>query len=157
MGCGEAVAVAPAVESLCEQLTTYKVVMEPTYVTETRAVSGTETRTETHQRTKKVYTSVPVTVTRYDSVAEDVVEEYTVSVPVCVMKEVQVQVCKMVPRLVEEVIDPCAAGASSSGSNVAPMTGSGCGSAAGCGAVSDGGCGGCGAAATPVSTGCGCN
>jgi YTV len=140
---------------------------------------NTVTKTETfpvvtynnEKRTKEVsftYNVPEVTqeaydVTRYDSVCEDQVEEYTVSVPVCVMKEEQVQVCKMVPRLVEEVIHPCCDGASASGAGcaggcgAAPAVSTGCGSAAGCGAAAPAAsCGGCGAAATPASTGCGC-
>ena len=39
--------------------------------------------------------------------AEEQVEEYTVCVPYTVTKEQKVQVCKMVPRVVEDVISPC--------------------------------------------------
>ena len=46
------------------------------------------------QRTRKY------TVTRYDCVPEQKVETYTVCVPVPVTKEVQVQVCKMVPKVI---------------------------------------------------------
>jgi hypothetical protein len=110
-----------------------------------------ETRTKEVSYTYNVpeVTQEAYEVTRNDTVCEDEVEEYTVSVPVCVMKEVQVQVCKMVPRLVEEVITPCSSG------SAGMAAGAGCGSGD-CGAATTG-CGGCGAAATPVATGCGCN
>ncbi len=117
---------------------TYPVV---TYTTETR------TKDVSYSFSVPEVTQESYEVTRQDTVCEDVVEEYTVSVPVCVMKEEQVQVCKMVPRLVEEVVYPCC--------GAAAAVSSGCGSGD-CGAVTEGGCGGCGAAATPVSTGCGC-
>lgn len=111
-----------------------------------------ETRTKEVSYTYNVpeVTQEAYEVTRHDTVCEDEVEEYTVSVPVCVMKEVQVQVCKMVPRLVEEVIYPCGSG------SAGMAAGAGCG-AGDCGAAVEAGCGGCGAAATPVSAGCGCN
>jgi len=54
-----------ASESICEPVTSYKVVMEPKYVTETRSVCVTETRNETRYRTKRVYRTVPVTETKY--------------------------------------------------------------------------------------------
>ncbi len=83
-----------------------------------------ETRTETipvvsyttEKRTKEVsYTFnvpetkvEPFTSTRFETVNEEVSEEYTVSVPVATTKEVQVQVCRMVPKLVPVTIYPCA-------------------------------------------------
>ena len=83
-----------------------------------------ETRTETipvisytnEQRTKEVTyafnvseTKVePFTSTRFETVNEEVSEAYTVSVPVATSKEVQVQVCRMVPKLVPVIIYPCA-------------------------------------------------
>jgi len=131
--------------------------------TETYAVITytNETRTKEVPYTYNVpqVTQEAYELTRYDSVAEDQVEEYTVTVSVPVMKGVQGQVCKMVPHLVEEVIYPCGGGSDSSSSNgavSAPAIRSGCGSAAGCGSTTEAGCGGCGAAATPASTGCGC-
>ncbi|MEM6978118.1 MAG: hypothetical protein AAF539_00540, partial [Planctomycetota bacterium] len=42
-----ATAPTPSVEPICEPITNYKVVMKPTYETETRMVSTMETRTET--------------------------------------------------------------------------------------------------------------
>jgi hypothetical protein len=82
-----------------------------------------ETRTETipyvsyttEKRTKEVNFTInvpetkvePFTTTRYDTVMEDVTEQYTVSVPVASSKEVQVQVCRMIPKLVPVTIYPC--------------------------------------------------
>ena len=107
-------------------------------VTKTETVPHVSYTTE--QRTKEVsytynvpeYTNEAYQVTRNDRVCEEQVEEYTVCVPHVVTKEQKVQVCKMVPRLVEEVINPC------------------CG---GCGAPAASSCGGCGA---PAASGCGC-
>ena len=83
-----------------------------------------QTRTETipvisytnEKRTKEVsYTFnvpetrvEPFTSTRFETVNEEVSEEYTVTVPVATSKEVQVQVCRMVPKLVPVTIYPCA-------------------------------------------------
>ncbi len=83
-----------------------------------------ETRTETipvisytsEKRTKEVsYTFnvpetkvEPFTSTRFETVNEEVSEEYQVTVPVATTKEVQVQVCRMVPKLVPITIYPCA-------------------------------------------------
>ncbi len=102
----------------------------------------------TEQRTKEVsytynvpeYTTEAYEVTRNDRVCEEQVEEYTVCVPHVVAKEVEVQVCKMVPRLVEEIINPCCDGGTSAG---------GCG----CGAPAAPACSGCGA---PAAAPCGC-
>ncbi len=90
-----------------------------------------ETRTETipvvsyttEKRTKEVSftfnvpeTKVePFTSTRFETVNEEVSEEYTVSVPVATTKEVQVQVCRMVPKLVPVTIYPCAEAQQSGG------------------------------------------
>ena len=146
-----------------------------TSVTKTETIPYVTYKTE--ERTKEVsftynvpeYTVEPYTTTRYDQVAEQVVEEYTVSVPVTVTKEKKVQVCKMVPTLVEESFTPCAEPAAIDGYQSAPainvgpsviMGGSG---ASGCStpihyqsAPSIGsGCGSCGAtvSASPC-TGC---
>ncbi len=66
----------------------------------------------TEKRTKDISFTVqvpevqaePYTTTRYEQIAEDVVEEYTIKVPVPSYREVQVQVCKMVPKLVPVTI-----------------------------------------------------
>jgi hypothetical protein len=126
---------------------------ELSYKTETKQESYPVVSYKTEKKTKEIsYTyNVPETVTepyqttRYEQVAEDVVEEYTVNVEVPTMKEVTVQVCKMVPKLVPYTYNPCAEGMSSSG----VATGNG---------VSYSSTGGCGGAA-PVSSGssgCGC-
>jgi len=123
----------------------------------------TETRTKEVSYTYNVpeYTVEPYQTTRYDRVAEEQVDEYTVSVPYTVTKEQKVQVCKMVPTLVEETVRPCCESSStgiinggtvSAGPSV--MMGGGCGGGAGCGGaisypapaapVMSSGCGGCG-------------
>jgi hypothetical protein len=149
------------------------------YVDETRTRTRrelsyrSETKTETYpvvtyrtdKRTKEVsYTYQipeqvvePYSSTRYDQVAEQVVEEYSVQVQVPTMREVQIQVCRMVPKLVPYTYNPCAEAAVSSGtmSISSGASAGGCGAVGGgCGSAVSGGCG-CGAAA-PVATGCGC-
>lgn len=122
-----------------------------------------ETRTETipvvsyttEKRTKDVtYTFnvpetkvEPFTSTRFETVNEEVSEEYTVTVPVATVKEVQVQVCRMVPKLVPVTIYPsavgsqaCASGCSDCGS--APATHAPVAGGAGCSGCA-GGCTGC--------------
>lgn len=101
---------------------------------------------ETEKRTKEVSftfnvpeTKVePFTSTRYETVNEEVSEEYTVSVPVSTMKEVQVQVCRMVPKLVPVTIYPCGeaqqAGGCASGCGGSPTLAP---------AVPNAGCSGC--------------
>ncbi len=116
-----------------------------------------ETQTETYPfvsyrqetRTKEIRYTVnepqsvvePYTTTRYDRVPAEKVETYIVRVPVTVLKEVQVQVCRMVPQLVPETINPCNAGWSnvgpssvySSGTSILLHGNSGCsGCATGC-------------------------
>lgn len=66
----------------------------------------------------------PFTTTRFETVNEEASEEYTVTVPVATTREVQVQVCRMVPKLVPVTIYPCACAE-------APQQDYGC--AAGCG------------------------
>jgi hypothetical protein len=82
-----------------------------------------EVRTETYpvirytqeDKTKDVtYTvNVPTTkvnthkVVRYDTVQDKKIETYTVSVPVPAVKEVKVQVCRMVPKVISTTINPC--------------------------------------------------
>jgi hypothetical protein len=68
-----------------------------------------------------------------ETVTEDVIEEYVVSVQVPVTKEVKVQVCKMVPKLVPYTFNPCAGTSVSSGAlgvtvgHGAVSSGCGCG------------------------------
>ncbi|MBW8885634.1 MAG: ferredoxin, partial [Planctomycetia bacterium] len=57
-----------------------------------------ESRTETY------------TVTRCDQVPENTIENYTTRVCVPVTKEVEVQVCRMVPKVVSVTVQPCPAG-----------------------------------------------
>lgn len=119
-----------------------------TYTTVTRKEKVPHITYKTEKRTKEVsYTyNVPECTTeayevcRYDRVAEHVIEDYTVCVPVCVQKEQQVQVCKMVPRLVEETINPCMCGDADSSASGA---GAGCGGAAGCGCAAPAPCSSC--------------
>ncbi|MBX3422761.1 MAG: ferredoxin [Pirellulaceae bacterium] len=112
-----------------------------------------ETRTQTvpyisystEKRTKEVSFTIHVpqtevetfTSTRYDTVQEEVSEEYTVRVPYCAYREEQVQVCRMVPKLVPITINPCQASA-----NPGPVS---CGTSLGCAGCSAGaGCSSCG-------------
>lgn len=98
----------------------------------------------TEKRTKEVSFTVnvpetqvePVTTTRYDTVQEELTEQYTVKVPVTNYREQVVQVAKIVPKLVPITINPCQ-------EVVNPTT------------VSYGTSVGCGAPA-PVASGCGC-
>ncbi len=86
-----------------------------TYENVTKTITYPHVTYTAEQRTKEVsYTyNVPecsteaYTVCRYDRVPEEQIEEYTVCVPYCEMQEQQVQVCKMVPRLVEDVLNVC--------------------------------------------------
>ncbi|MFG0262929.1 MAG: ferredoxin [Novipirellula sp. JB048] len=108
-------------------------------VTKTETIPHVSYRTE--QRTKEVnytynvpkHVVEPYTVTRYDRVAEEQVEEYKVCVPVVVTKEQKVQVCKMVPSLVEEVVNLCCdSPASACAGNACDSGAAGCGDASGC-------------------------
>jgi hypothetical protein len=117
---------------------------ELTYKTVTKTETVPYVTYKTEERTKEVsytynvpeHTLEPYQTTRYDKIAEEQVESYTVNIPYTVTEERKVQVCKMVPRLVEEVINPCCNSASGAG---------GCGGGGGCG----------GSIAAPVSAGCG--
>lgn len=139
-----------------------------TYNTVTKTETIPYVTYSTEERTKEIsytynvpeYSVEPYQTTRYERVAEEQVEEYVVNVPHTVIKEQTVQVCKMVPTLVEETIHPCRSGASTgiiSGGVIS--TGPSIMQGGGCGApvystpvmaapVLNSGCGGCGA---PVS------
>lgn len=86
---------------------------ELTYRQETKMETYPVVNYRTEKRTKDVTFTVNVpeyqaeeyTTIRYDQVAEDVVEEYTVRVPVPSYREIQVQVCKLVPDLVPVTIN----------------------------------------------------
>ncbi len=98
----------------------------------------------TEKRTKEVSFTVnvpetqvePVTTTRFDTVQEEVTEQYTVKVPVTNYREHVVQVAKIVPKLVPITINPCQ-------------------EVVGHSAVSYGTSVGCGSP-TPAPAGCGC-
>jgi hypothetical protein len=72
-------------------------------------------RYEQQTRTKEVSYTVKVpeqrvkkfNCTRYDCVPETKIQEYTVCVPVPVVKEVDVQICRMVPKVVATTDAPC--------------------------------------------------
>ena len=128
---------------------------EVSYKTETKEESYPVVSYRTEKRTKEISFTVneqqqivePFQATRMETVTEDVIENYTVSVQVPVTKEVQVQVCKMVPKLVPYTFNQCAGTSVSSGAMGVSM---------GHGTVSNGcGCGGAPASA-PTATGCGC-
>lgn len=134
---------------------------ELTYKQETRTETVPYVTYTTETRTKEVTYTVnvpetkvePITTTRYETVSEEITEEYTVQVPVATSKEVQVQVCRMVPKLVPVTIYPCSQSMVSVGSGTmdgSSMMGSGCAT--------------CGGTPTPapamaptmISTGAGC-
>jgi hypothetical protein len=156
-----------------------------TYTTKTRTETIPHITYKTEPRTKQIsytynvpeYIQEPYQDTRYERVAEDQVEEYTVTVPYTVTEEKKVQVMKMVPRVVSETASPCAGGSTSLGSSVAPAMGTpltgalmggevissgtaaegcGCGGAIAPVANIAPACGGCGAAAGAPAP-CGCN
>ncbi len=125
-----------------------------TYKQQTRSETIPFVSYTSEKRTKEIAYTInvpetkvePFTTTRYETIAEEISEAYTVSVPVATTKEVQVQVCRMVPKLVPVTIYPCANtnqgievgnGCAGCGTpNLAPAMTNGC---AGC----VGGCAGC--------------
>lgn len=133
-----------------EQKTRTETVPVVTYTTEKRSkeVSYTVNVPDTQVET--------VTATRYETVEEVVNEQYTERVAVPVSKEVQVQVTRMVPKLVAfqvNITASCSSG-SSMPVNGGYAPGYGTGSGCGCGAAigtgtSMGGCSNCG-----VTVGC---
>ena len=88
---------------------------ELTYKQETRNQTIPFVSYSTEKRTKEVSFTVnvpetqvePVVTTRYETVQEEVSEQYTVKVPVTSYREQQVQVAKIVPKLVPITINPC--------------------------------------------------
>jgi hypothetical protein len=130
---------------------------ELTYTTEKKSETYPVVTYTTEKKTKEISftfnvpetTTTPVQTTRYEQVAEEVVEEYTVAVQVPTMKEVQVQVCKMVPKLVPYTYSPCSTASTSTQSGSTS-----CGSVATEGAQT-GGCG-CANASPVASSACGC-
>ena len=142
-----------------------------TYTTKTRTETIPHITYKTEPRTKQIsytynvpeYIQEPYEATRYERVAEEQVEEYTVQVPYTVTEERKVQVCKMVPRVVSEVASPCAGGSATLGASAPAMGGPVISTDAGCGCGSGAiapaatiapACGGCGAS---VGSPCGCN
>lgn len=87
---------------------------ELVYKTETKQESYPVVNYKTEKKTKEISFTVnipeqivePYQSVRYDQVAEDVVEEYTVAFQVPTMKEAKVQVCRMVPKLVPYTYTP---------------------------------------------------
>jgi len=71
------------------------------YVPEVRTKEVCYTVKTPQQRTKTY------TTTRFDCVEETKLEEYTIRVPVPVIKEVDVQICRMVPKVVSATVNPC--------------------------------------------------
>ncbi len=85
------------------------------YQTQTKTESYPYVSYKTEKRTKEVSFTMqvpeqvvePYQETRYEQVSEQVVEEYQVQVAVPTMKEAQVQVMRMVPKLVPYTYTPC--------------------------------------------------
>lgn len=124
------------------------------YTTQTKQETYPVVTYRTEKKTKDISFTVnvptqtvePFQTTRYETVSEDVVEEYVVSVQVPTTKEVQIQICKMVPKLVAYTFNPCAnVGGSIGGSTVGTTMD---GSVVGCG---------CGASVPVSSPSNGCN
>jgi hypothetical protein len=156
---------------------------ELVYKQETKPITYPVVNYRTEKKTKEVSFTYnvpetrtePFTSTRYDQVPEDVVEQYAVKVPVTVMKEVDVQVCRMVPKVVPVRINveclpgmvPGYGGGNGSGAGNGAGNGYGPGNGGSCGcangsAGSAGACnGGCGrghrcAVMNVVASPCGC-
>ncbi len=143
---------------------------ELSYKMETKHESYPVVTYRTEKRTKDVSFTVnqptqsiePFQSTRYDTVTEELPEEYTVAVQVPVVKEVQVQVCRLVPKLVPYTFNPCSVSSASVGTQLigGDVNYSGCG--AGPNGMPVGGVSrlntlGCGPAnAVPAVSNCGC-
>ena len=137
---------------------------ELSYTQQTRTETVPYVTYTTEKRTKEISYTVnvpqtktePFTTTRFDTVNEELTEEYTVRVPVSGSKEVQVQSCRMVPKLVPITIYPCSGNGQSNGGAVS--YGVSTGGCAGCASGSPtlapavGGCNSCG---QPACTSCG--
>jgi hypothetical protein len=90
---------------------------ELTYKQESRTQTIPYVSYTTEKRTKEVSFTInvpqtqvePVSSIRYETVQEEISEEYTVCVPVTSYRDQQVQVMKMVPKLVPVTINPCQA------------------------------------------------
>ncbi len=131
---------------------------ELSYKQETRDETVPFVTYETEKRTKQVEYTVtvpetkvePITTTRYDTVNEEITEQYVVRVPVQTTREVSVQVCRMVPKLVPVTIYPCSQSVMAS----AEQGCSSCGGARHTGSVGCSACGSTNSAAAPC-TACG--
>ncbi len=127
------------------------------YVMQTKTETYPYVSYKTEKRTKEVSFTMqvpeqivePYEETTYQQVSEQVVEEYQVQVEVCTTKEAQVQVMRMVPKLVPYTYSPCSSSTSNGTYSV-----SGCSAAAG-------GCGSTGYSVggydTGAVSGCGCS
>lgn len=128
------------------------------YTQQTRTETVPYVSYTTEKRTKEVSFTVnvpqskvePFTTTRFDTVQEEIAEEYSVKVAVCVNQETQVQVCRMVPKLVPVTIYPCSS-ASSQLMNGGSMNGS-----IGYGNVMPSGCNNCSGTPTMAPSQAGC-
>ena len=87
---------------------TYKQVKRQETVPVVNYTTEDRTKEVTYTYNEPSYLLEPYDSTRYDRVAEQQIEEYTISVPYTETVERTVQVAKMVPRLVPVVINPCA-------------------------------------------------
>ncbi len=134
------------------------------YTTQTKQETYPVVTYKTEKKTKDISFTInvptqsvePFQSTRYETVTEDVVEEYIVNVQVPTTKEVQVQVCKMVPKLVAYTFNPCAGiatGVSTSGS----AGGCGCGVSAPAAMTIAAPASGCGCSKAPEISAAPCN
>ena len=107
------------------------------YTTQTKQETYPVVNYRTEKKSKEISFTVNVPTqsveafqtTRYETVTEDVVEEYVVNVQVPTTKEVQVQVCKMVPKLVPYTFNPCSSATTANGYSTSGSAGCGCGAA----------------------------
>jgi hypothetical protein len=88
---------------------------ELSYKQETRSQTIPSISYTPEKRTKVVSYTVnvpqtqvePITTTRFDLVQEELTEQHTVRVPIQSFRDQQVQVCRMIPKLVPVTINPC--------------------------------------------------
>ena len=107
------------------------------YTTQTKQETYPVVNYRTEKKSKEISFTVNVPTqsveafqtTRYETVTEDVVEEYVVNVQVPTTREVQVQVCKMVPKLVPYTFNPCSSATTTNGYSTNGSAGCGCGEA----------------------------
>lgn len=96
------------------------------------------TKDITWEEREPVYRVEPYMVTRQQRIEDQRIETYTARVPVPVEKLVDVQVCKMIPTVVEVTVNSCGGSTGSGGYS----GGCGCGGSSGCncGGTTDCGC-----------------